>query len=254
MHPFGLAIVAAVFVTGACSRAQSPANAGPTSPPGSGTAPVRVLMLTATAGYRHESITTARQVMTSLAGGAGFAVTATEDVSALTESNLAAFDVLFFALTSGELPLSEDQKSAMLKFVSGGGGFLGVHSAADTLYEWPAYGGMVGAYFKEHPWTQLGTVVVEQPSDPTTEGLGGRFSLVEEFYTFRDNPRPRVHVLLSLDAASVGSNGDFPLAWSQTYGAGRTYYNALGHFRETWQDRRFQQQITAAIQWASRNR
>src|SRR5206468_1848581 len=134
MHPFGLAIVAAVFMTGACSRAESPANASPTSPlPGSGTAPVRVLMLTATAGYRHESITTARQVMTSLAGGGGFAVTTTEDVSALTDSNLAAFDVLFFALTSGELPLSEDQKSAMLKFVSGGGGFLGVHSAADTL-------------------------------------------------------------------------------------------------------------------------
>jgi type 1 glutamine amidotransferase len=78
--------------------------------------------------------------------------------------------------------------------------------------------------------------------------------LVEEFYTFRENPRPRVRVLLSLDAASVGSNGDFPLAWSQTYGAGRTYYNALGHFGETWQDRRFQQQITAAIRWASRNR
>jgi hypothetical protein len=157
--------------------------------------------------------------------------------------------VLFFALTSGELPLTEAQKGAILGFVAGGGGFLGVHSATDTLYGWPDYGRMVGAYFLEHPWTQVGTVIIEDQSHPASVGLGDRFSMMEEFYTFRENPRPRVHVLLRLDAPSVGASGDYPLAWSQSYGGGRVYYNALGHFSETWNDQRFQRQLAGAVRW-----
>jgi type 1 glutamine amidotransferase len=111
---------------------------------------------------------------------------------------------------------------------------------------------MVGAYFNEHPWTQHATVIVEDQSHPSTSALGERFSLVEEFYTFRDNPRAQVHVLLRLDPASVGSTGDYPLAWAQAYGNGRAYYNALGHFPSTWEDARFQQQLLGAIRWAAR--
>ena len=131
-------------------------------------------------------------------------VAATEDLAALGPSTLAAFDVLMFALTSGELPFSADQKTAIVDFVSGGGGFVGVHSASDTLYEWPEYGRLVGAYFKEHPWTQQASLIVEDGSHPATAGLGERFSMLEEFYTFRENPRPRVQVLLRLDAAVGG--------------------------------------------------
>ena len=109
----------------------------------------------------------------------------------------------------------------------------------------------MGAYFKEHPWTQPATVLVEDATHPSTIGLGDRFTLTEEFYTFRDNPRPRVHVLLRLDAASVGATGDYPLAWTQSFGSGRAYYNALGHFPETWRDPRFQRQLIGAIQWAA---
>ena len=126
-----------------------------------------------------------------------------------------------------------------------------MHSATDTLYEWADYGRLVGAYFKEHPWTQTGTVIVEDGTHPSTIGLGERFAINEEFYTFRDNPRPRVHVLLSLDAPSVGAAGDYPLAWTQSIGSGRSYYNALGHFSETWRDPRFQRQLVGAIQWAA---
>jgi type 1 glutamine amidotransferase len=75
---------------------------------------------------------------------------------------------------------------------------------------------------------------------------------VDEFYTFRENPRPRVQVLVRLDAASVGSTGDYPIAWAQPYGGGRAYYNALGHFPETWRDPRFQRQIAGAIRWAAK--
>jgi type 1 glutamine amidotransferase len=209
-------------------------------------------MVTATAGFRHDSIPAAREVMASLAGErSGFTVTATEDLSALNSTALGQYDVLFFALTSGELALSAEQKTAVLAFVSGGKGFIGAHSATDTLHDWPEYGRLVGAYFKEHPWTRSATVVVEDLSHETVAGLGDRFEIVEEFYAFTDNPRPRVHVLLRLDPVSVGASGDYPLAWTTSYGSGRVYYNALGHFPETWRDARFQRQITAAIRWVA---
>ena len=210
-------------------------------------------MLTATAGFRHDSITAARQAVSALESGSGeFVVVATENLSQLAAANLASYDVLFFALTSGELPLTDAQRASVLAFVSNGKGFMGAHSASDTLYEWPEYGTLLGAYFKAHPWTQSATVVVEDPSHAATASLQDRFSLTEEFYTFRENPRPRVHVLLRLDAASVGADGDYPLAWAHAVGNGRVYYNALGHFAETWRDQRFQRQIAGAIRWTAK--
>lgn len=191
--------------------------------------------------------------MTALGSSSGeFSITATEDLGSLSPSTLANFDVLFFALTSGELALTASQKDAVLAFVAGGQGFLGVHSATDTLYEWPEYGALIGAYFKEHPWTQSATVIVEDPSHPAAAGLGDRFTITEEFYTFRENPRPAVQVLLRLDPTSVGASGDFPLAWARAQGNGRVYYNALGHFSDTWRDQRFQRQLAGAIRWLAR--
>jgi type 1 glutamine amidotransferase len=244
-----LAAVIALAASAACSSAESPTSPGP--PAASLAAPVRVLMVTATAGFRHDSIGTARTVMSSLAASTGmFTVTTTEQLPTITANNLSNFDVLMFALTSGELAFTDEQKAAIVTFVSGGHGFIGVHSASDTLYEWPDYGRLVGAYFKDHPWTQLASVLVEDPSHPSTSGLGDRFSLMEEYYTFQQNPRGSVQVLLRLDAASVGAAGDYPLAWAHSFGQGRAYYNALGHFSETWNDPRFQRQLVGAIRSA----
>lgn len=242
------------IVGGACSSSGSP-PASPSAistPSGAVAGATRVLMLTATAGFRHDSIPTARQVMSSLAAsGREFSITPTDDLAALGAGNLRNYDVVMFALTSGELPLDAAQKSALVDFVSSGHGFIGVHSATDTLYEWPDYGRLVGAYFRDHPWTQQGSVIVEDASHPASGGTSDRFSLLEEFYTFQDNPRGRVQVLLRLDAASVGATGDYPLAWAHSFGAGRAYYNALGHFPSTWLDARFQRQLAGAIKWTS---
>ena len=248
----GRLLIVALSVAAGCSGGSSSTSSGGVTQPTPPGSPIRVLMLTAARGFRHDSIPVAREVMSGLASSTGtFTVTMTEDVSSITATTLSAYDVLFFALTTGELEFSQVQKSAIIDFVSQGKGFLGVHSATDTLYDWPDYGRLVGAYFKEHPWTQSATVVVEDTSNPSTTGLGERFSITEEFYTFRDNPRPRVHVLLRLDAQSVGATGDYPLGWTQSFGAGRSYYNALGHFVETWRDSRFQRQLIGAIQWAA---
>lgn len=234
-----------LIVALACVCACKESSSTPTTPTPAGP-PVRVLMLTATAGFRHDTIATARDVMNTL----GFAVTATEDLGRFTTAGLSDIDVIMFALTSGELPFTAAQRASLIDAVNGGKGFVGIHSATDTLYEFPEYGRLVGAYFKEHPWTQQARVLVEDASHPAT-GVREPFTLEEEFYTFRDNPRGRVQVLLRLDPASVNATGDYPLAWAQSFGSGRSYYNALGHFPATWRDARFQSQLTAAVRWAA---
>ncbi|MGH2350298.1 MAG: ThuA domain-containing protein [Chloroflexota bacterium] len=215
----------------------------------------RVLLVTATAGFHHDSIPAAQEVVQRLGQESGaFAVALLPDVDSLATLSaelLAGYDAVVFANTSGELPLDETQKHALLDFVATGGGFLGTHSASDTFYTWPSYGELLGAYFQVHPWTQEVDVRVEDPQHPLTGGLGQSFGITEEIYVFRDNPRPRVRVLLSLDASSVGTEGDFPLAWCSRYGAGRVFYNALGHFASTWEDPRFQQHLLAALRWAT---
>jgi type 1 glutamine amidotransferase len=238
----------AVIALCAAACARSPVAPTPVTTPGG--APIRVLMLTATAAFRHDSIVTAREVVAGLAASNGFAITATEDLSAFTASNLGSFDVVMFANTSGELAFSADQRSALLGFVNHGKGFVGTHSATDTLRDWPDYGRLVGAYVVDHPWTQQARVIVEDSAHPAT-ATRDAFTLEEEFYVFGENPRGRARVLLRLDPASVGTSGDYPLAWVQTVGSGRAYYNALGHFPATWRDSRFQSQLVAAIRWAA---
>src|SRR5262245_27859976 len=164
-----------------CSSPSAPAQSTPTTTtPPTTTVPaaprVRVLVVTATTGFRHDSIPAAQSTFASIAARTGaFAVTSTENVAEISAERLAATDGLVFALPTGELPFSEAQKRAIVDFVMNGGGFLGFHSATDTLYEWPEYGPLVGAYFKEHPWPQRATVAVEDRAHPTTAGLGASF-------------------------------------------------------------------------------
>jgi type 1 glutamine amidotransferase len=245
---------ACLFALAGCA-APTPVDETPASQPpptGSPVTPLRVLALSATAGFRHDSIPIARQTLQTLAAASGFTLTLTENLLDLNAATLASTDVIVFLLTSGELAFDAAQKAAIVSFVERGGGFVGMHSATDTLYDWPDYGRIVGAYFKEHPWTQEATVVVEDRGHAATRDLGASLRLFEEYYTFRENPRPSVQVLLALDAASVGAAGDFPLAWSQPIGQGRSFYTALGHFESTWTDTRFRAHIAGAIRWAGR--
>ena len=197
------------------------------------------------------TIFAARRVVPRLGDGALDIALDDGSLGEIDTGHLARYDVVLFANTSGELPLGDQQKRSLLDYVSAGGGFVGTHSAADTFYTWPDYGALLGAVFKEHPWTQEATVTVEDQGHPVTQGLGSSFRMMEEFYTFREEPRSHAHVLLSLDAASVGATGDYPLAWCSRYGAGRVFYTALGHFDATWEDPRFQQLLAHGLLWAA---
>ena len=218
-------------------------------------APKRVLYVTHSAGYRHDSIPTSQDVLRQLGELSGaFEVVASEDLSLINAETLRDFDVLYF-FTSGELELSDQQKADLLAFVRGGKGFGGVHSATDTLYTWPEYGELIGAYFNGHPWAQEVAIHVEDQQSPIVAGLGDSFRISDEIYQFRDFSRERSHVLLSLDSSSVELNkdgvegDDFPLAWTRQYGDGRVFYTALGHPESTWLDERFQNMLMHAILW-----
>lgn len=220
----------------------------------------RILYITHSAGFRHGSIETSRDALAEIARRSGkFSVTASEDLALISEENLRQYDALFF-FTSGELALSAAQKQALLAWVRSGKGFGGAHSATDTLYSWAEYGELIGGYFDGHPWTHPARIDVEDSLHPATRGLGGGFTLLEEFYQFRSFSRGSVRVLMTLDTASVDlrapgvnrTDGDFALAWCRNYGDGRVFYTALGHFDETWKDARFQTMLEGALLWLLR--
>jgi type 1 glutamine amidotransferase len=218
----------------------------------------RILYLTHTAGYRHDVLPLSHDIVRDLARASGaFDVTVTDDPAAISAQGLRSMDAVFF-YTTGELPMSDLQKRALLDFVRSGKGFVGVHSATDTFSKWPEYGEMIGGYFDGHPWHQKVTIRVENRDHPATRHLPERFEIVEEIYQFRDWARDRVHVLLSLDVTSVDPSAkgvnrrdrDFALAWTRSFGAGRVFYTALGHGPEVWRDARYQQHLLGGIRWA----
>jgi type 1 glutamine amidotransferase len=229
---------------------------GPIVAAGQGSIP-RVLYLSHAAGFAHESRQHAGQVIAALGQSSGaFTVTATEDVGTLTAANLANYDAVIF-FTSGELPITDQQKAALLQFVSAGKGFIGVHSATDTFHDsWPEYKNLIGGEFETHPWTQLATIRVEDQAHRSTHHLGASFQINDELYQFKNWSRANVHVLLSLDLTSVDPSrggrmdNDYALAWIKLYGQGRVFYTALGHFNEVWDDTRFQQHVLQGIRWA----
>ncbi|MGO4260812.1 ThuA domain-containing protein [Lysobacter sp. TAB13] len=216
-----------------------------------------VLYFTYSSGYKHEVVPESEQILVKLGEDSGrFRVTVSHDPAIIDAAQLARYDAVVF-YTTGELPIDARQKRDLLAFVEGGKGFVGVHSASDTFYQWPQYGRMLGGYFDEHPWNQEVTVKVEDRKHPATRGLGASFVIADEIYQFKDWSRADVHVLLSLDTGSVDlkhpkvhrQDGDFALAWTRTQGKGRVFYTALGHRPEVWRDPRFQGLLIGGLEW-----
>ncbi len=217
---------------------------------------MRVLMSRHSEGFEHAFLPHAEVAIKKLGRGSGLFETVTTARSRLiTAEELADYDVLVFA-TTGELPWGESQKQALLDFVRGGKGFVGIHNATDTFYEWSEYGRMVGGYFAAHPWTQRVTVNVEVPDHPAAAMLGESFEVYDEIYTFKNWERDRTNVLMSLDNDSVDltkgtrEDHDYALGWYHPYGEGRVIYTALGHPPELWGEEWFLKHVFECIKWA----
>ncbi|GIK18092.1 MAG: ThuA domain-containing protein [Leptolyngbya sp. PLA2] len=213
----------------------------------------RVLLYSRTAGFRHGSIAAGIAAVTKLGEKHGFVVDATEDPSEFTDENLERYAVVLFLNTTGTV-LDAEQKAAFERFIAKGRGWVGVHSASDTEYEWPWYAGLVGAYFKGHPAIQEATILVHDRDHPSTKMLPERWVRTDEWYTFRDSPRGRVHVLMSVDERTYEGGGmgdDHPIAWCHEYRGGRAWYTALGHTNESYEEPLFLEHLLGGIRWAA---
>jgi hypothetical protein len=147
------------------------------------------------------------------------------------------------------LPLNPTDKRALVAFVRAGGGLIGFHSATDTFHHWPGYIQMIGAEFSHHPHPSTQRLVVEDPNTPMTRGLPSAFNLYEEYYVFKHDPRQHVRVLVRLDTGPGGP--DRPLVWCRLYGRGRVFYDALGHFSQTWGNELQLSLVSGGIAWAA---
>lgn len=217
-----------------------------------------LLFFTLSAGFHHESVPTAVAVIKEIGEKSGvFDTTNSQDVSVFTPENLKHYDAIMF-YTTGELPMTDAEKSAFVNFVRSGHGFVGVHSATDTFYMWEPYLEMVGAYFNNHPWHQKVTIDVVDPSSPIVGFLGKSFQVYDEIYQMSDFQYKTSHVLLRLDPSSVDMNKPhvhkrfygWPTAWTRHDGKGRVFYCALGHEDSTWQSEWFQKLMLNGIEWS----
>lgn len=211
-------------------------------------------MFTRTEGFRHASIEDGVAAVRQLGETHRFTVEHTEDPARFTPTELATFDAVVFLNTTGDV-LDEAQQTAFEAYVEGGGGFVGIHSASDTEYDWPWYGALVGAYFESHPAIQEATLEVADANHPATRALPNPWIRTDEWYTFRQPVDASARVLLRLDESSYegGTMGpDHPIAWTQEIGRGRSVYTGLGHTSESYTEPLFLEHLGGALCWAAR--
>jgi type 1 glutamine amidotransferase len=212
------------------------------------------LDFTKTAGNRHDAIPDAKRCKLGIAESNQSAATFTEDPAWFKPKSLETFRDVIFCLTTGDV-LNGEQQTALHQYLEGGGGFIGMHAALDTEYDWPFYGSLVGAWFRSHPAIQNATIHVEDGDHPTTKFLPKVWPRRDEWYDFRASPRGKVHVLLTVDEKTYtgGLMGeDHPITWCRDVSKGRSWCTALGHTSESYSEPLFVRMLDEGIKWASR--
>lgn len=225
----------------------------------------KALLFTKTAGWHHDSINAGVTAIQALGQLHDFEVFWTADANrVMNDRELAQYKVVIFLCTTGDA-LNDEQQAAFERYIKGGGGFVGIHSASDTEYDWPWYRKMVGYMFHIHPAVQTATLKVLDPNFPGMDRLAKRFLFTEEWYEFgapESSPNP-LNFLLAVDektyqpAAKWGPKegkgmGDFhPISWYQEYDGGRAFYTALGHLPATYGDAAFMHHVYGGIYWAA---
>lgn len=241
--------------------------------------PRKLLIVTATRGYRHSSIPLGAATLQAMGEKTGaFQATISDDIAAFEPAQLAQYDGVLMLSTTGELfrPAEFDKlpsaaqtaaeeremrlKKSLLDFVRSGKGLIGIHAATDCFYQWADYGDMIGGYFDGHPWHELVGVRVDDATSPINAPFEGKpFTIADEIYQIK-GPYSRTthHVLLSLDTSQTDmtkqginrKDGDFPIAWIKPAGAGRVFYCSLGHREEIFWNPAVLKHYLAGIQYA----
>ena len=222
----------------------------------------RALLFTKTDGFHHESIHEGVATIRQLAARHHFAVDWQENASVFNDKALENYAVVIFLNTTGNV-LNEEQQAAFEKFIRSGKGYVGIHSASDTEYDWPWYTRLVGMMFKIHPQNQTAYLQVEDNRFPGMERLPARFLWTDEWYEFGERKADDLKFLLSVDEKSYnpyakwgeregkGMGSFHPISWYHPYDGGRAFYTALGHIPLTYSDPLFQQHLYGGIYWAA---
>ena len=214
----------------------------------------RVLIFSKTAGFHHQSIPAGIKAIQKLAAENNFAVDTTTDSTYFTESNLKKYAAVIFLNTTGNV-LDDEQQQAFEQYIKHGGGFVGVHAATDTEYDWPWYGQLVGAYFKSHPKIQQATLEVIDRNFPGTKNLPARWTRTDEWYNYKwiDSG---LHVLINIDETTYkgGENGaHHPMCWYHHFDGGRAFYVEMGHTDASYEEPDYLNLLLSGIEYAMGN-
>jgi type 1 glutamine amidotransferase len=211
-----------------------------------------VLVFYKTDGFWHRSIPTGRAFLSELGENHNFEVTTSKDSDYFNDESLSKFDLVIFLNTTGNV-LDQEEQEAFENYIKKGGSFFGIHAAADTEFEWPWFGELVGGYFNGHPEIQQAKLEVNMPKHPAVAHLPKIWSRTDEWYNYK-NLNPDIRVLLYLDEDSYqgGTNGnEHPIAWYKETGhGGVSIYTGLGHTIESYGEPLFERHLLQSIIFA----
>lgn len=211
----------------------------------------RILVYAKTKGFHHASIPAGLAAIQQLGAENGFAVDTTTDSSYFVPKTLKKYAAVVFMSTTGNI-LNAEQQTAFEKYIQSGRGFVGVHAATDTEYDWPWYNQLVGAYFKSHPKQQEAVLHIVDDTHISTKHLPKTWKRFDEWYNFK-SIQPNLNILITIDEKSYtgGANGDpHPMAWYHTFDGGRAFYTEFGHTDESFKDPMFLQHLLGGIRYA----
>ncbi len=209
-----------------------------------------VLIITETDGWVHDSIESGLELIQKIGIQNNFNVYYSHDSRVITYENLEKIRTIIFLNTTEEI-LTNDEQKLMESFIRSGKGFVGVHAAADTEYNWQWYGKLVGAYYRNHPDVMNGKILTI--NNKITDHLESEWEIEDEWYNF-DYVNYDINILLNLDEKSYigGEHPDYhPITWYHEYDGGRSFYTGLGHTKEVYEDSRFMILLEKGILYAS---
>jgi type 1 glutamine amidotransferase len=213
---------------------------------------IKVLVFTKTAGFEHQSIPAGTEALLKLGKTNGIGMDTTADASKFTEDNLKKYNAVVFLSTTGDI-LNAQQQEAFEHYIRTGGGFFGIHAAADAENDWPWYGKLVGGYFDDHPKVQKATIDVINTDHPSTAHLTKQWERTDEWYNYK-SLNPEINVLATLNEKTYegGKHGDYhPIIWYHNYDGGRAFYTGGGHLKENFKEPAFLEHLLNAILWAA---
>jgi uncharacterized protein len=212
-------------------------------------------------GFVHDNIAASVKAIQELGAQNGFATEVSTNPAVFTDENLKRFKAVVFCNSNNEGFDTDAQREAFQRYIRGGGGFAGIHSATGTERKWPWYWQLIGGTFAWHHPLQPFTIRIAETNHPSTSFFpSNTWAWEDEFYYVKER-NEKVHVLLLGDSSTVKKPGKkpadlpdaptlYPLAWYHEFEGGRAWYTALGHKPEYYSDPLFRKHILGGIQWA----